>query len=300
MKLRYIFLTFLILTSVHANAFTKLTVPERFTIQSNWSAPTYTIYTKGKNIYNIYSYAPTSLSTYEMYDATNNFVISGDLRLGTDPIRVQFYEGQSFLGFIDQTSKNNKFRSFYIYASDGKTRLIKGELNYWGTNIILSRVSDRKEFAKMSSAYYCKWCTWQFEMTNRDIFNEIPILPQVVFLSLGLQGEGWHSYKSPSNSSEDDDAPDNPDNSFRDLIDLTSLCSGNASPSKPKEIEIKKVIDGLDNGFKKYSQGKRYKNSFEKVRAYEDYCLTIISSSRISDDTRKTILYLVNNKIDRS
>jgi hypothetical protein len=287
-------LVFVSMPQTHADMNTELKMPNHFETKANWSAPSYRIHDKGTKIADIFSYAPTSLSTYEMYDAYGAFIMSADLRQSTDPIRLKFYHGQTLLGFIDETSSTNKYSSFYIYAEDGKTRLIKGEFNYWRTKITLFSAINRDLFAEMLTSYSCKWCDWTFDMINRDLYDEIPISPQVMLFSIGLQGENWRTDDKCPNNNNNNNNNNNHNHNHNHNYDLSlpSHILSNNTSIKPSETLIQKVIAELDAGFEKESHDMTFKNHSEKAAAYEKYCQDLVTSPNTPKEKKEAILYL--------
>jgi hypothetical protein len=278
---------------LQANTNPEINLPNHFVIKTTPSEPTYTLYESGKKIASIFSYAPTTLSTYELYDAFGSFLMSADLKKDTDPVQLNFYYNQMLLGHIEETSADQKYNSFYIYAEDGKTRLIKGEFNYWRTNIKFSRVIDRKIFAHMSTDYYCKWCNWTFDMIHPAVYNEIPISSTVMLFSIALQNEGWKtSDRCPScppcpanNNSHDDNH-----------LDLKNDALSNNPAFKPNESNIQKMINALDTGFEQENRGVIFNHPSEKAQAYEKYCQDLLISSNTSQEKKQAIIYLYQQK----
>lgn len=292
------FLLFLSLYSFQTQA-TSLYIPDKFKVRSNYTSPAYTFYDGGNKIAWIHKYGETSLSTYKLFDASGHLEATADLNRLTDPIQLRLFDKQYYIGMLEEPSYSHRYRTFYIYDPITHIRLISGHYNYWGTRIKLVNEQTQRQFADMSSGYFCVWCDWHFKIIDRDAFNQLSVNPKTVLFSLGLQAEAWRTYQPDCHCDCDCLTPiqSTLDSKVKNALQQIQSFYQMTPIKQPSEEAINDIITKLDDAFDNKTKGMAFQTNLQKETAYIDFCLSYIQSKEISNKERDLIYYLFSRQL---
>ncbi len=250
-------------------------VPSEFVIQSHYFNPAYVIKFSDKQHYSINS-NQSALSAYELFNYEDDLTLTADINLSPNPVELRIYKGNERVAFMDKDCAHHMYHSFYISAEDGKTRLIKGDFNYWGTKVTLKNVSTNQIFGEMNSNYFCILCDFNVKILDRSQFNNINVDKDVLMLSLGIQAEEWLSYHNT-----------NPRDNDRSMMQRKRMFLENTY-NKPSDAIVSEVVEELDKGFNLKYQDKTFANITTKSKSYQQYVLAYINNPAIDAQKRKT------------
>ncbi|USQ14145.1 hypothetical protein J2N86_02085 [Legionella lytica] len=288
-------------------------IPDEFFVREHWLSMTtsYDIETRTQKLGTLYRRFFSLLLTYDFYDPFDNKIAYARSKFFSFTAHFDVYDNfENYLGAADERLFSF-FPTFDIYDRDGYTKLAKASMNFWGTTFTLYDPVTGKEMAHMSRPFFRLKNDWTFHVTDRELFEHKAIDPRVLMTVIAFQGdrEYWEQErrqdddylrKGIKSSKETAPATDVSQQQLTTLLDKIAAVSkqeGLENTQEPDEKAAMTVAAELENGYNTQMTDDSVQSSQERLNAFTDYCLHLIQSNSVSQEKKKTILFLLKARL---
>ncbi len=287
-------------------------VPDEFFVKEHWLSMTtsYDIETRTQKLGTLYRKFFSFLLTYDFYDPFDNKIAYARSKFFSFTAHFDVYDNfENYLGAADERLFSF-FPTFDIYDRDGYTKLAKASMNFWGTTFTIYDPVTNQEMAHMSRPFFRLKNDWTFHVTDREMFDHKGIDPRVLMTVIAFQGdrEYWEQQQRDENnisrgiksSEETTPSADVSKQQLSALLDKIAAISkqeGLDKAQEPDEKTAMAVAAELENGYNTQMANDSVQTSQERLNAFTDYCLHLIQSNATTTEKKKTILFLLKNRL---
>ena len=308
-----LFSLFICINSSFALTYTEVPnrIPDELYISEHWLSLTtsYDIETKTQKLGTLYRRFFSLLLTYDFYDPFDNRIAYARSKFFSLTAHFDVYDNQeNFLGSADERLFAF-FPTFDIYARDGYSKLATASMNFWGTRFTMYDPVTNNEMAIMSRSFFRLKNNWTFKVTNRALFDHKGIDPRVLMTVTAFQGdrEYWEQerhddlktlVKSTGATSAADVTPAHL-NTLLEQIATVSKQAGFDEGDIPDDATVEAIATELENGYKNSQiADSSMQTDKDRMNSFADYCLNLAQSNTVSDEKRKSILYLLKTRLE--
>jgi len=297
-----------------ANTNTVNSIPDELYIKEHWLSLTtsYDIETKTQKLGTLYRKFFSLLLTYEFYDPFDNKLAIARSKFFSLTAHFDIYDtSDNLLGAADERFFAF-FPTFDIYARDAYTKLATAKMNFWGTTFTIYDPITNKEMATLHRSFFRWKNDWTFTVTDRALFEQKGIEPRVLMTVIAFQSdrEYWeannqyNSLKTNTKSINTDEASDVTPTHVRALLEKVAAVSkqeGLDTVENPDPKSFEAIATELENNYiATENVDDSLQTNQEKISAFTDYCLNLVQSNTLSDTKKKTILYLLKERLEHA
>lgn len=286
-------------------------IPDELSIKEHWISLTtsYDIETRTQKLGTLYRKFFSFLLTYDFYDPFDNKIAYARSKFFSFTAHFDVYDNnENYLGAADERLFAF-FPTFDIYDRDGYSKLATASMNFWGTTFYIYDPVTGKEMAYMSRSFFRLKNDWTFKVSNRGLFDQKGIDPRVLLTVIAFQGdrEYWESQNNDNNQKGVRNAKDVASVSdvsreqvqaLLNKIALVSKHEGFDNRQVPNEQTAAAIANELEQGYQTMqSADSSMQTSQERLNAFTDYCLNLVQSNTLSDEKKKTIIFLLKTRL---
>mgnify|MGYP000709283645 CR=1 FL=1 len=287
-------------------------IPDDLYITEHWVSLTtsYNIETKTQKLGTLYRRFFSLLLTYDFYDPFDNKIAFARSKFFSFTAHFDVFDNnENYLGAADERLFAF-FPTFDIYDRDGYTKLATASMNFWGTTFYIYDPITNKEMAYMSRSFFRLKNDWTFHVSDRALFDQKGIDPRVMMTVIAFQGdrEYWESQNKKNylkKINHDNGAVQVADisseqvNILLDKIAAVSQQEGLDNNQNFNEKTVAAIANELENNYQStHATDNVAASTQERLNAFTDYCLNLVQSNSLSDEKKKTILFLLKTRLE--
>lgn len=286
-------------------------IPDELSIKEHWVSLTtsYDIETRTQKLGTLYRKFFSFLLTYDFYDPFDNKIAYARSKFFSFTAHFDVYDNnENYLGAADERLFAF-FPTFDIYDRDGYTKLATASMNFWGTTFYIYDPVTGNEMAYMSRSFFRLKNDWTFKVSDRGLFEQKRIDPRVLLTVIAFQGdrEYWESQNKEDNqkgvrhTKDAAFASDISREQVQTLLNKIALLSKHEGFDNHQELNeqiVATIANELERGYQTtQSADSLTQTSQERLNAFTDYCLNLVQSNTLSDEKKKTILFLLKTRL---
>jgi uncharacterized protein YxjI len=278
-------------------------LPNEMYLTQHWISHTtsFDIETKTQKIGTLYRRFFSIPLHYDFYDYHDNLLTTARARFFSIGAHFDVYDANKHtLGSVEEQIFTF-FPALTIYSPNG-VKLAYAESNFWGTQFTVYDTLTDKSIATMSRPFFRIKNDWTLTLKHKNLITERNLDPSLLLTVLAFQGdrEYWEQqhqqndiaqgyYYSRKLSSQ------NPTPQEKVTRCLSNIDFNNVPRLENAELEA--LMVSLEQDYQvQINPASTPTSTQAKIDSFVDFCLDRVNSEQTTPETKKAILYLLEQR----
>lgn len=296
-KIIYCFLLWMPFSGI-LYAFDTDKLPKKMYLTQRWVSysNSFEIGTKTKKLGALYSGTWRLPLTYDFYDQSDKLVTSVKARFLSIGAHFDIYDNKkNLLGSIED--KMFTFSQGFIIYSPHSVKLATAGMNFWGTTFSIYDALGEQPIAVMSRPLFRVTNDWTVDILNKELLKSSSINPDLFLTILALQRAREYWTKQHNKSLE---------NSSDLILQIQDKIALSIQELDLNDVQIintnslETLAEMLERDYtnqRKIGEPPVDFTSDIMMNDFVDFCLHLVQSTQISLSDKKSILYLLQQRI---